>query len=211
MLLRDLVETSRRVTATASRLAKTAHLAELLRRADPAEARAAVAFLSGDLLQGRIGIGHAAVHAARPEAAETPALTVAEVDAVFDRLQAIRGAGSKAARAELLDALLHRATADEQDFLRRLLLGELRQGALEGVMVDAVAEAARVPASDVRRAVMAAGDVTEVAHAALAEGSAGLARFRLELFRPLQPMLAQTAVDPEDALTRPRRAAFGPQ
>lgn len=209
MLLHEVVETSRRVGATRGRLEKIGLIADCLRRAGPGEVEAAAAFLAGEPRQGRIGVGYSGLRAALPEhAASATALTVAEVDSALDRFAAVKGAGSTAARRKLLTGLFERATADEQDFLLRLLVGELRQGALEGVMVEAVARAAELPAAEVRRALMVAGALAPVARAALVEGRAGLARFALRLFQPVRPMLAQTADDPADALGRFGEAAF---
>src|SRR5205823_4697577 len=126
---------------------------------------------------------------------------VAEVDAAFDRIAAAAGRGSASpGRAELLRQLLGRATRDEQDFLSRLLFGELRQGALEGVLVEAVARAGGVDAARVRRAAMLAGDLAPVAQALLGEHDRSLARFVLQPFQPVQPMLAESAADVGEAL-----------
>jgi DNA ligase-1 len=209
MLLVDLVATSQRVGATRARSEKVAALADLLRRLAPDEIDAAIAYLSGHLRQGRIGVGGAAVRAAMPGgAAPAPSLTLGEVDAAFASIAAMTGAGSTAERARRLGALLARATADEQDFLVRLVFGELRQGALAGLMAEALAAAAEVPAGEVRRALMLAGEAAPVARALLTEGRPGLGRFRLELFRPLQPMLAQPAGDLGEALERLGEAAL---
>jgi DNA ligase-1 len=209
MYLNDLVDTSRRIAETPGRLAKIGHLADCLRRAGPAEIDIAVAYLSGEPRQGRIGIGYAALREAMGEAAaSTPLLTLVEVDEALGEIMRTRGAGSAAERLRLLRALFARATRPEQEFLLRLIIGELRQGALEGLMVEAVARAAELPVAEVRRAVMLTGTLAPVAQAALAEGKAGLARFAIQLFRPLRPMLAQTAEDPADALARLSRAGF---
>jgi len=209
MLLADLVATSRRVAETRSRSEKTGALSHLLRRLSPEEIDIAVAFLSGHLRQGRIGLGGAAVRSAMPgSAAEEPFLTLGEVDAAFSRIASVSGAGSTSERGRLLSALLARATRDEQDFLVRLIYGELRQGALAGLMAEALAAAAEVPADEVRRALMLAGELPAVALAVLTEGRPGLDRFRLQLFRPLQPMLAQPAGDVSEALGRLGEAAF---
>lgn len=203
MLLNEVVIVSRSVSRAAGRLEKIERLAGLLRRLDAGEAAIAVAFLSGDLRQGRIGIGYATLQNARPEiSAATSALTLTQVDAAFEHIKSLSGPGSALERGRALRELLGRATPDEEEFLRRLLLGELRQGALEGVMVEAIARAAELPAADIRRAVMLAGDLTEVARAALGEGAAGLSRFSFQLFRPIQPMLAQSAEGIADALYR---------
>src|SRR5215218_6027384 len=209
MRLADLVATSRRVTETRSRLEKISALGDLLRRLGVEEIDIAVAFLPGHLRQGRIGLGGAAVRNAMPgSVAAEPSLTLGEVDAELGRIAATTGAGSTAERARLLSGLLARATRDEQDFLVRLIHGELRQGALAGLMAEALAAAAEVPADEVRRALMLAGELPEVARAVLTEGQAGLARFHLQLFRPLQPMLAQPAGDISEALERLGEAAL---
>jgi DNA ligase-1 len=205
----DIVETSRRVGAASGRLEKIAHLAECLRRAGPGVVRTVVGLLSGVPPQGRIGIGYATLRAMRAESASArPALTVADLSAVLDRYVSIRGKGSSPERARLLHELFGRAIEAEQDFLARLLLGELRQGALEGLMIEAIARAAELPTAEVRRAVMLAGDIGEVAEAALAEGASGLGRFAIEMFRPIKPMLAQPAEDAADALGQLGQAAF---
>ena len=199
MLLHELVETSAAVTAASARLAKIGRLAALLRQVDPAEIDIVIAFLSGELRQGRIGIGGSAIREARPVgSAPAPVLHLGEVDDAFGRIAAMTGRGSAADRVRLLHSLLQQATADEQDFLIRLLFGELRQGALEAVLADAVARAADISPEAIRRAAMMAGALAPVAHAALASGD--LSRFELQLFRPVQPMLAQTASDIDEAL-----------
>jgi DNA ligase-1 len=218
MRLADLVETSIRVAATRSRTAKVAALAEMLRRLAPDEIEIAVSFVAGGLRQGRIGLGPAvvrAVRAAAPVSGVRPdgagALTLGEVDRAFSEIAAASGAGSTAERGRRLGALFAAASAEEQELLARLILGELRQGALAGLVVEALAAAAMggpLPADEVRRAVMLSGDLTAVARAALLAGRPGLGEFRLRLFRPLQPMLAQTAEDPGAALERLGEAAF---
>ena len=167
----------------------------------------AVAYLSGVLPQGTIGVGWAALKELPSARGRSPTLELLEVDAAISRIADVSGAGSQARRREELAALFGRATEEEQRFLVALFLGELRQGALEGVMAAAVAKAAGVPADDVRRAAMLAGDLAEVAVAAVRDGVQGLARFGLTPLRPLQPMLAQTASDLEDAFVRIRPAA----
>jgi DNA ligase-1 len=210
MLLAGLVETSGRVAATRSRSAKVGLLASLLRQLTPEEVSVAVPYLSGDLRQGRIGIGWAALRDARAAApaADDPSLALLEVDGAFSRIAGTAGPGSAGRRARELAELLGRATAAEQDFLLRLLVGELRQGALAGVVLEAVAAAWELPSGEVRRAGMLAGDLAAVARAACEEGQAGLARFRLTLLRPLQPMLAQPAEDIEEALARLENASL---
>ena len=202
MRLTEVVAASASVGATAGRLEKIGHLAELLRRTPPDELRIVIPFLSGDMPQGRIGIGYALLSTLRDvPPADHASLELAEVDAAFNRIAALSGAGSASARAQLLRELLGRATREEQDFLVRLLFGELRQGALEGVLMDAVARAANVPAARLRRAAMLAGDLAPVAFAALTAGESALAEFILRPFQPVQPMLADSAADVADALT----------
>ena len=200
MLLARVVETSQRVAQTSRRLRKTALLAELLRQLDPEEVEIVVAFLSGCTRQGRIGIGYATVHNSTAAAAETAALKIHALDRALAELAAIQGPGSERRRRDLLHHLFSQATEPEQGFLTALLLGEIRQGALEGLMADAVAEAAAIPAGRVRRAAMLAGDIARVARAALEDGAAGLDAYDIQLFRPVQPMLAQTAEDVGEAL-----------
>ena len=202
MLLDEIARTSVDVAATSSRLAKVARLADCLSHAEPDEVTVAVAYLSGFLPQGTIGVGWAALRELPAPAPPPPGLELLEVDEVVSRIAAIAGKGSQGARRDALADLFGRATEAEQRFLRGLLLGELRQGALEGVMVEAVAKAAEVPAAQVRRAAMVAGDLGAVAAAALAAGSEGLSEFGLTVLQPLQPMLAQTGEHLGDALAR---------
>jgi DNA ligase-1 len=209
MRLCDLVETSGRVARASGRLEKVALLAGLLRRVEPEEVQVAAAFLCGRLRQAKLGVGYAGVRAAAPPAAaESPALTLSEVDATFGQIARIAGKGSVDEKLRRLSELLAAATRDEQRFLVSLVVGELRQGALEGLVAEAVAQAAGVPAERVRRAVTAAGDLPSVAQVALAEGSAGLSRFAIQLFRPVLPMLAEAAEDAPDALAQLGRAAL---
>ncbi|HLJ21446.1 MAG TPA: ATP-dependent DNA ligase [Stellaceae bacterium] len=209
MRLHDIVAASQSVGETSGRSEKIRLLAECLRRAGPDEIEIAVGLLSGEPRQGRIGIGPAALRAAAsaPPAA-APSLTVAEVDAALDRIATTRGAGSAGERGRITRELLGRATGDEQGFLLRTLLGELRQGAVEGLMVEAVAKAADIPVGEVRRAAMVSGALGAVAQAALTEGRPALARMTVELLRPLAPMLAQTADGVGEALERLGEAAF---
>jgi DNA ligase 1 len=200
-LFATLADTSQRVGATAARSAKTGELAALLRQLQPDEIGIAVHYLSGELPQGRIGIGPAAVSsAAASPAASLPTLSIAEVDARLATLAAISGSGTAARRAQLLRELFALATPAEQSLLVQLLVGELRQGALEGVMVEAIAAASQVSRPQVRRAAMYARDLGAVAQAALLGGAAALGKFQLELFAPVAPMLAQTAPDVAAAL-----------
>jgi ATP-dependent DNA ligase I len=206
VLLDEVAATSAAVANSSARLAKVERLAACLRRLEPAEVHPAVAFLSGELRQRQIGVGWAALRDA-PDPADEPGLTVAEVDAAFERIGRLAGPGSQAERRRLLGGLFGRATAGEQKFLVGLLSGELRQGALEGVMVEAIAKAAELPAAEVRRALMLRGSLGPVAAAALTDGVGGLRAFHLEVGRPLQPMLASTAPTVEAALERVGEAA----
>jgi DNA ligase-1 len=201
MLLDDIVRTSSAVAAASGRLVKIGLLADMLRRLAPDEVEIAIGMLSGEPRQGRIGIGSTALWAARDTvAADTAALHVKEADDAFTEIASIKGAGSSARRQERLRHLLGRATRPEQDFVVRLLFGELRQGALEAVLLDAVARASGIDVDAVRRAVMMAGTLAPVARAALTAGEAGLAGFSIQLLQPVQPMLAQPAGDVREAL-----------
>jgi DNA ligase-1 len=200
MLVAELVAASEEVAATRSRTRKVDVLARLLGRMDPDELAVGASYLAGRMPQGRVAVGYRTVAALRPPPAAAPALDLLEVDRTLERIAAATGPGSRTARNELLTSLLGAATAPEQRFLRGLLLGELRQGALAGLLAQAVAVAGGVAESDVRRALMLQADLGEVARAAIAGGAARLAAFRLTLFRPLQPMLAQTATGVGGAL-----------
>jgi DNA ligase-1 len=201
MRLGELVATSRAVGATTGRLEKIGHLADLLGRVPALEIEIVIAYLSGSVPQGRMGVGRAVLSATRdvPPSIEST-LEIADVDRGFERVAAASGSGSTSARSELLRDLFRRATRDEQDFLVRLLYGELRQGALEGVLVEAVARAAAVAPADLRRAAMLAGDLAPVARATLTEGTDGLSQFLLRPFHPVQPMLAESAANVADAI-----------
>jgi len=208
--LAELVDTSQRVAEDASRRKKIAHLAELLGRLPPAEIGIGVAYLSGITRQGRTGVGWALLRDAQSSTASAAAgeLTLTEVDAILERVARASGPGSNVERATQLSALFGRATPAEQAFLARLLLGELRQGALEGLMIEAVAAAKRLPVATVRRAAMIGGGIVAVAPSALIEGEAGLARYAIALFQPLAPMLAQPADDIAQALAQIPAAAL---
>jgi DNA ligase 1 len=257
VLLRELVQTSEAVAATPGRRAKIEEISALLRRASPGEVPVVVAFLSGELRQRQIGVGYASLGdlpGPEPDGQATPAaqgwpsphhpapltvapLTVAETDAVFEEVGAVGGAGAQAERRRLLAALFGRATVAEREFLVRLLAGELHQGALEGVMTEAVARAAGVPAEEVRRACLLAGSLPQVAQAALGATAvpatpapdagtpatvgpspdgepavggalAALRSFGLKVGRPLRPMLASSAATVADALARVSPAAL---
>lgn len=202
-----MVEASRRVAATPSRKQKVAVLAELLAATPPTETPMVVGMLTGEPRQGRIGVGHATVFSVDAPPAEAPSLGVGEVDEALERLAGLSGPGSQEQRRRLLARLLGRATAEEQELIRRLLVGEVRQGALEGVMVEAVAVAAGVPVAVVRRALMLHPDLGEVARRALEGGEAALSGIGLQVLQPVQPMLAQTARDVADALQAVGRAS----
>ncbi|MDF3046229.1 MAG: ATP-dependent ligase [Ornithinibacter sp.] len=197
--LADVVSASRTVSATRSRTAKTDALAALFARCDAEEVGVVVAHLSGVLPQRRLGVGFRSL-GSLPDPATAPSLTVAEVDAAFDRLATTAGAGSTAFRRAELAALLGRATAEEQSFLRDLITGNLRQGALDGVVLAAVAQAYAVPEPVVRRAAMLAGTAAEVAGLAARGGEPALAEVGLVVGRPLRPMLAASAKTPEEAV-----------
>jgi DNA ligase-1 len=190
VLLADVLAASAAVTATRSRTAKAAAIAELLRRAAAGEVQPVTAWLAGEPRQGRLGVGWRTLSAMAQEPAATSSLTVAAVDELLTELAGTAGPGSAARRDALVTALLSAATAEEQQFLVRLLTGELRQGALEGVVLDAVATAAGVPAADVRRAFMLSGRLPETAATALAGGAPALRAVRLQVGRPVRPMLA---------------------
>jgi DNA ligase-1 len=209
MQLAEIAATSRGVADTRSRLAKVERLARTLRALAPDEVEIGVAYLTGTLPAGRIGIGWAALRDARGVApAAEPRLALRDVERALVELAAQRGAGSAKRRAEQLAALFAACTRAEQDFLAALLVGELRQGALEAVMIEALAQVGGVAAAALRARVMVAGDVAPVARALLERGPSGLAEFSLALFRPLQPMLAQSAADAADAIARLGRAAL---
>jgi ATP-dependent DNA ligase I len=201
VLLSEIAEVSRGVAGTSARLAKIELLAAALREAGPLEVPIAVAYLSGELPQRQIGVGWAALRDGFAPAQE-PTLTLSEVDSGFSAIGAVSGKGSAAARKALVGELFGRATGDEQRFLVGLLSGELRQGALEGVMTEAVARAAGVPVAEVRRAMMLRGSLGVVAAAALSGGSEALGAFGLEVGRPVRPMLAASAPTLADALDK---------
>lgn len=200
--LADVVRTSAQVAGTASRLAKTRLIADCLRRLDPEEVAVALPYLSGELRQGRLTLGYATLHSSLGAPAAAPALTLHDVDSIFESLKTVKGKGSAAQRAALLADLFSRSTEAEQDFLVRLIVGELRQGALEGVMLDAVAAAADLPAAEVRRAATFAGGIAAVAQAALSGGASALAAFSVRLMQPVLPMLAQPAADVAAAMAQ---------
>lgn len=210
MELNELVRVSSEVAATRSRRQKVEALASCLASLGADEIEIAASFLAGSLPQGRIGIGPATVRSVVGDVspAANASLSVRDVDAALTAIREARGAGSAGLRRTELAGLLGRATAAEQRFLVGLVLGEVRQGALDGILIDAIARVADAPVGAVRRAAMFAGEVPPVAAAALTEGESGLARFGLELFRPVLPMLAQPIDGIDAALARHERAAF---
>ena len=201
MLFNEVVETSARVAATGSRTAKVAALAETLARADGAELEILAHYLSGSLRQRRTGVGWRSL-VALPEPAPDPQLTLGEVDAAFSELSLLAGTGSQGARQGLLAELMRSATATEQLFLTGLITGETRQGALEGVLLPAIARAFAVGVDAVRRAAMFAGSIPVVAVAAAAGGEPALAAITLQVGRPVLPMLASSAPDIASAFDR---------
>src|SRR5215467_6843867 len=204
-----LVATSAEVGGRSGRRDKIGLLADLLGRLSPDEIEIAAAFLTGSPRQGRIGVGWSVIRAASDEpAASAPTLELGEVDSALARTGVASGAGSAGVKAEILRQLFSRTTEGERDFLIRLLFGELRQGALEGVLLDAVGRASHIPAASIRRAAMFAGALGPVARAALVEGEAALTRFMLQPFQPVQPMLADSAEGIEDALAELSEASL---
>jgi DNA ligase 1 len=206
-LLADVVAASQSVAGTSSRSSKVAALAELLRALEPEEVPIATGFLSGVPRQGRVGVGYSTIYALEHDAAQQPSLSVADLDDAITDVRAATGTGSAARRRERLARLLSRATKAEADFIRRLFTGELRQGALAGIMVDAIAKAAGVPTELTRRAYMLSGDLTRTAEIALRGGEPGLRAVGFELFRPVLPMLASPAETVSDALAGLERAS----
>jgi DNA ligase 1 len=207
-LLAELARTSAAVAATSSRLAKTKAIAEFLRSLAPDEVEIALPYLSGDIRQGKLTVGYSSLKAAMGGPAAAPALALLDVDGAFQRLKTVKGKGAAAERQRQLRELFEKATAEEQDFLLRLMVGELRQGALEGVMLEAVAAAAGLPVAEVRRAATFAGGIAPVARAALASGAKGLEPFSIRLMQPVLPMLAQPAEDVASVLADLGSALF---
>ena len=205
MLLKDLVDASTAMRETRSRLAKKRTLAGALRAVAHDEAAIATSYLSGALRQRRTGLGWRSV-AALPPASEVATLTLTEVDQAFEAMAALSGPGSQGRRSASLDTLLRQATAEEQAYLVCLVTGELRQGALDALVVDALAEAIDAPVDAVRRAVMLAGSTPTVASAVLSGGTAALAQFTLTVGTPVRPMLASSSTSVTEAL-----AALGGQ
>ena len=190
MRLSQLVAVSEAVAGTRARLKKRDLLAELLLLAAADERRAVVAWLSGELVGGKLGVGWAELSRLDVLPADVETLTISDVEAQLSDIAATAGRGSTIRRRELLIALFMHSTQGEQSFLRRLMVGELRQGGLDGVMMEAVSHAAGIEPERFRRAVMLAGDLPTVAALALSEGGAALDRVRATVFTPIQAMLA---------------------
>lgn len=201
MLLATLAHVSQEVAATSARSRKIALLAELFRAAGPADVPVVIPWLAGRLPQGRIGVGWQALKDPVP-AADTATLTIREADDAVTALAAVAGPGSQAERRRLVQALLGAATGEEQRFLIALLSGEVRQGALDAVAGEALAQATGAPSAAVRRAVMLAGSLQSVAERLLADGPDALAEFRLTVGRPVLPMLARTAGSVAEAVEK---------
>jgi len=207
MRLVEVVSASADVTATSGRLEKIAHLADLIRRTPPDQLPIAIAFLTGSTRQGRVGIGGAALRALRDvPPADAPTLDLADVDTVFARVGTLAGSGSAGVRQNELRDLFSRATRDEQDFLARVLFGELRQGALEGVLVEAIARASGRPSADVRQAAAYAGALAPIAVAAMS--GSPLSDFVLRPQLPVSPMLAESADSVDEAIAQLGEASF---
>ena len=200
MRFADLVAAGRQVAATTARSEKIRILAGLIRRLSPGEIAPAVWFLAGGLRQGRVKVGFRQAFGTDTSPAPDPNLSITDVDAAFAMLDQVGGPGSQHVRHTTLIDLFARATADEQEFFRRLLIGEVRQGASEGIVVEAVAAAAEVPSALVRRALMLTGDLGETARIALTEGADGLAAVQMRVMTPIKPMLASTADDLDEAV-----------
>lgn len=207
MLLADLVATANEIAAVGSRNTKIELLADLLKRCDREEVPIAVGLLSGKLRQGKIGVGWARLSSLDIAHARSSSISISELDKVFSAIQATVGSGSVLARAEIISTLFERATESEADFIRRALIGELRHGALAGVMAEGIAKASGLPASEVRRAAMLSGDLGLTAVVALHDGRAGLKKIGLRIFTPILPMLAATSENIEEALTQTGRAS----
>jgi DNA ligase-1 len=208
MLLANVVETSGRVAGTSKRLAKIELLADLLKQLEPAEIEVVVSFLSGATRQGRAGIGYAVVRDSQTAPAAKATLEVLDVDRALAALADVKGRGSEQQKRDRLQSLMALATAEEQQFLKELLLGGLRQGALEGLMFEALAKASGTGADRIRRAAMMAGDTGIVARKLLESGEASLDAYQIQLFQPVHPMLAQPAPDVETALEEVGEAAL---
>jgi DNA ligase-1 len=206
-LLAELVTASQEVGATSARSKKVAVLTDLLGRLEPDEIAVAVGFLAGVPRQGRVGVGFRTIYGLEQRHAAEPTLSISDVDRAISEIEQTTGGGSTTKRREILAELLSKATDAEADFLRRLFTGELRQGALAGLMIDAIAKTAKVPGELARRALMLSGDLTRTADIAITQGEPGLREVGFELFRPIFPMLASTAASVEEAVASFERAS----
>jgi DNA ligase-1 len=206
-LLADVVTASMHVTITSSRSRKIAILAELLRRLDASEVPICVGWLSGVPRQGRVGIGYSTIYGIEVRPAGEASLTVHEIDRAISDIEATIGSGSATKRKQLLGELFGRATEHEAEFIKRLFTGELRQGALAGLMADAVAKAAGVSGAVARRALMLSGDLARMAEIAMTSGEGGLQAVGFEIFRPILPMLASTGASVAEAVSGFERAS----
>lgn len=200
MRLSELVTTTREVAATSSRLAKVDALARLLQDAAPDELPALIGLLLASPRQGRLGVGWRTLTGLDVAHSTSETLTITDVDHALDELARASGAGSAGRRAAALNDLAEATTEDEWGFLARAMLGELRTGALGGVLLDAIAKASGRPSATVRRAAMLSGDLGETALLALTGASEDLENVGLQVGRPVLPMLAATAVTPTAAL-----------
>jgi ATP-dependent DNA ligase len=204
-----LVDVVENIRATAKKTDKVRLLAEVLRQTHGRETELAALYLTGSLPQGKIGIGWSLIQKAMAEGPATGApLMLVDVDRTWEAIAADQGGGSTERRVSLLASLFSRAAPHERRFLSQLLIGEIRQGALEGLLLVAIAKATELPPADVRQAFMFAGNIEELTRVALEQGRLGLSRFSLQLFTPVAPMLANSAEDVEEALSRLDRAAF---
>ncbi len=192
MQLADLALTSVAVAATCSRLAKRALLAELLTAAPADEIELVATYLSGTLRQRRTGVGWRGL-TDLPAPAASPTVGLLQVDATLEQIAGLSGPGSATTRKQVVHDLFGALTVEEQEFLRSLLTGAVRQGALDSVMLDAIAAAAEVPLAVVRRAAMFSAPTGPIALAALTGGTEALAAFGLVVGRPIRPMLAASA------------------
>lgn len=209
MHLHDLVQLTARVRETTRKNEKITLIADFFKQTAGPETALCASYLTGTLPQGKIGIGGRLIGTALSiESEPHSSLTLQEVDACFQKMAEERGAGSAGRKMAALQRLLQQADPDERRFLAQLLMGELRQGALEGLVLEAIAKAAALPAPEVRQAMMFSGNIGEVARVALEEGGVGLRRFSLRLFSPVAPMLAQTADTVDEAIERLSEAGF---
>lgn len=209
MHLSELVAAVAQIRAATKKTEKVGLLADVLRRTAQEESELAALYLTGSFPQGKIGIGWSAIQRAMAEGPPSgEPVTLRDVDATLTLLAQEQGAGSTERKVAELSRLFHRATAEERRFLSQLFVGEIRQGALEGLVIEAIAKAAALPLADIRQAAMFAGHIGAVARAALQEGAPGLARFSLRLFTPVAPMLATSVEDVEEALHRLDRAGL---